>query len=180
MSLTPEGISLSGMRRFFPIVLLLPVLTAGAQAETAWLFPPVSAPVDFVQVDKNGRTLTLYGAGQPLRTYRDIQLGDAPGGHKRFQGDERTPEGRYVIDYRNPNSRYHLSLHISYPDARDRAHAQARGRSPGGDIFIHGQPNGFPGRVTGDWTDGCIAVSNPEIEDMWALVPDGTPIEILP
>lgn len=168
------------MRCFFPFALLLPVITAGAQAQSARFLPPIPAPVDFVLVDKSNRTLTLYGAGEPLRTYKGIQLGDAPAGHKRFEGDERTPEGRYVIDYRNPDSRYHLSLHISYPNATDRAYANARGRSPGGNIFIHGQPNGYPGRVAADWTDGCIALSNPEIEDLWSLVDDGTPIEIRP
>ncbi len=142
--------------------------------------PPVPIPVDFVLVDKSDRTLTLYGRGYPLKTYTGLQFGDAPAGHKQFQGDERTPEGRYTIDYRNPASRYHLSLHISYPNGQDRTFAAARGRSPGGDIFIHGQPNGYAGRVPGDWTDGCIALSNAEIEDLWTLVRDGTPIEIRP
>lgn len=138
------------------------------------------AQVDFVRVDKSDRTLTLYAEGRAVRTYAGIQLGDAPVGPKRFQGDERTPEGRYVIDYGNPNSSYHLSLHISYPDRSDRAYAAAQGRSPGGDIFIHGQPNGYGGRVEGDWTDGCIALSDGEIEELWSLVGDGTEIEIVP
>ena len=141
---------------------------------------PVAVLADFVLVDKSDRTLTLYGQGKPLRRYHDLQFGDEPVGHKRFEGDERTPEGRYVIDYRNPDSRYHLSLHISYPDASDRAFAQAHGQSPGGDIFIHGQPNGRVGRVPGDWTDGCIAMSNAEIEEVWRMVDDGTPIVIRP
>jgi murein L,D-transpeptidase YafK len=143
--------------------------------------PVVTGSADFILVDKSDRTLTLMRAGKVLKTYRGIALGDAPVGHKRFEGDERTPEGRYTIDTRNPNSAYHLSLRISYPDAADRAYAAARGRSPGGDIFIHGQPNALPmGRIPGDWTDGCIAVSNQEIEELWAAVPDGTPIEISP
>ena len=140
--------------------------------------------IDLVRVDKSERTLTLYAHGQPVRRYTGIQLGDEPVGAKRFQGDERTPEGHYTLDYGNPRSAYHLSLHISYPDARDRAYARAQGRSPGGDIFIHGQPNGHgqtPGdRVAGDWTDGCIALADAEIEDLWRLVGDGTAIEILP
>jgi murein L,D-transpeptidase YafK len=136
--------------------------------------------VDLVRVDKSERTLTLYAVGRPVRTFNGIQLGDAPVGHKRYQGDERTPEGRYTIDYGNPQSAYHLSLHISYPNAADRAYARTRGRSPGGDIFIHGQPNGWTGRVEGDWTDGCIALANHEIEVLWGLVGDGTPIEIVP
>jgi murein L,D-transpeptidase YafK len=136
--------------------------------------------VDLVRVDKSERTLTLYAVGRPVRTFNGIQLGDAPVGHKRYQGDERTPEGRYTIDYGNPQSAYHLSLHISYPNDADRAYARARGRSPGGEIFIHGQPNGWNGRVRGDWTDGCIAIANSEIEVLWSLVGDGTPIEIVP
>ena len=140
---------------------------------------------DFVLVDKSDRSLTLYSAGKPTWTVSGLQYGDAPEGHKQFEGDERTPEGRYAIDTRNPHSAYHLSLHISYPAAADRAFAEARGRSPGGEIFIHGQPNGLPGadagvRMPGDWTDGCIAVSNAEIEALWGAIRDGTPIEIRP
>ena len=136
--------------------------------------------VDFVRVDKSDRTLTLYAEGQVVRTYTGIQLGDEPFGAKRFQGDERTPEGRYTIDYGNPSSAYHLSLHISYPDAADRAYARAQGRSAGGDLLIHGQPTGREVRIEGDWTDGCIALSDAEIEDVWSLVGDGTAIEIVP
>lgn len=142
--------------------------------------PARAIPVDYVLVDKSERTMTLFGQGIPLRQYQGLQFGDAPFGHKQFEGDERTPEGRYVIDYRNPDSSYHLSLHISYPDADDRAFAQSHGRSPGGQIFIHGQPNGYPAgaRVPGDWTDGCIAMANGEIEELWTLIADGTAIEI--
>lgn len=144
---------------------------------------PLPPPADFVLVDKSDRTLTLFAAGKPTWTIRGIQLGDAPEGPKQFEGDERTPEGRYTIDYRNPSSAYHLSLHISYPNAADAGFAQGWGRSPGGAIFIHGQPNGLPGadagvRMRGDWTDGCIATSNAEIEVLWQAIPDGTPIEI--
>lgn len=163
------------MRRAVTLFSLLAVAcTPAAQS------PPLP-PADFVRVDKSERTLVLYAAGKPVRAYRGIQLGDAPEGHKRFEGDERTPEGRYTIDARNPASAYHLSLHISYPDAADRAYASARGRSPGGEIFIHGQPDWLPaGRLPGDWTDGCIALSDAEIEELWRLIPDGTPIEIRP
>ena len=159
--------------------IALALLLAGpAAAQTQ---PEVDfAPVDLVRVDKSARTLTLYAEGQPVRSYTGIQLGDEPVGHKRFQGDERTPEGRYTIDYGNPASSYHLSLHISYPDSRDRALARAQGRSPGGDIFIHGQPNGYGTRVEGDWTDGCIALADAEIEELWGMVGDGTAIEIVP
>lgn len=137
--------------------------------------------VDYLIVDKSERLMVAYAGGQPVKAWRDLQLGDAPEGHKQFEGDERTPEGRYVIEGRNPGSAYHLSLKISYPNAEDRAYAKAYGRSPGGDIFIHGQPNRLPfGRVPGDWTDGCIALSNAEIEELWRIVPDGTVIEIRP
>jgi murein L,D-transpeptidase YafK len=136
---------------------------------------------DFVLVDKSDRTLTVMHDGVALKTYTGLQFGGAPQGHKHFEGDERTPEGRYTIDTRNPNSAYHLSLRISYPNAADRAYAASQGRDPGGDIFIHGQPNALAsGRVPGDWTDGCIAVSNAEIEELWRTVRDGTPIEIRP
>lgn len=141
--------------------------------------PPTA---DFVLVDKSDRTLTLYTSGQPTWTVEGIQFGDAPVGHKQFEGDERTPEGRYAIHTRNPQSAYYLSLRIDYPNAADRAFTVAQGRSPGGDIFIHGQPNAAPAgtRMVGDWTDGCIAVSNAEMDLLWSAIPDGTPIEIRP
>ncbi len=137
---------------------------------------------DFLLVDKSERTLWFYSQGEIVHRMTGLQFGDAPQGHKQFEGDERTPEGRYTIDYGNPQSRYFLSLRISYPNAADRAFAQAQGRSPGGDIFIHGQPNGLPDdrRIDGDWTDGCIALTNAEIEALWRMAPDGTPIEIRP
>ena len=140
---------------------------------------PLQGKVDFLLVDKSDRTLIAYRDGKAIKTYSDVALGDAPVGHKQFEGDERTPVGRYTIDTRNPESAYHLSLRVSYPDAEDRAFAKASGRSPGGDIFIHGQPNGSPvGRLPGDWTDGCIALTNAEIEELYRAVDDGTPIEI--
>ncbi len=136
---------------------------------------------DFVLIDKSDRVLMLFADGKPYRNFEGLQFGGAPEGHKRFEGDERTPEGRYTIDTRNPASAYHLSLRISYPNEQDRSFADDRGASPGGEIFIHGQPNWLPaGRVPGDWTDGCIALANAEIEELWRLVRDGTPIEIRP
>ena len=132
-----------------------------------------------VLVDKSDRRLTYYQGGKVVTTVENIRFGDAPIGHKRQEGDERTPEGLYTIDARNPNSAYHLSLRIDYPNARDVARAAKAGVSPGGDIFIHGQPNGYAGPpLPHDWTDGCIAVSNAEIEALWAAIPDGTPIYI--
>lgn len=140
-----------------------------------------TAFADFLLVDKSERTLWVFARGQVIRQYSALQFGDSPVGHKHFQGDERTPEGRYLIDYGNPQSSYHLSLHISYPNSADRAFAKARDRSPGGAIFIHGQPNWLAeGRIPGDWTDGCIALTNAAIEELWSIVPDGTPIEIRP
>ena len=167
------------MRFLAPLSLLLAVL---AGAPTLAQQARAGEKADLVVVDKSERTLWVYQDGKAIRTYRGLQFGDAPRGHKRFQGDEKTPEGRYTLDYANPQSSYYLSLHVSYPNAQDRAYAQARGRSPGGDIFIHGQPNGMPfdERVEGDWTDGCIALSNREIAEIWSLVSDGTPIDIGP
>jgi murein L,D-transpeptidase YafK len=156
------------------LVLGLLLLSGAARAELP--------PIDQIVVRKADRVMELYADGELVHSIEHIQLGDEPAGPKRFQGDERTPEGRYTIDYGNPNSSYHLSLHISYPNAEDVAYAQAQGRSPGGLIFIHGQPNDWTRspRVPGDWTDGCIAVSDEEIEALWRAVPDGTVIDILP
>lgn len=161
--------------RLAPLALLFGLGGASAQE-------PLQLPdIDYIRVEKSARTMALYSDGRLVHTIGGIQLGDAPIGPKRFEGDERTPEGRYTIDYGNPQSAYHLSLHISYPSASDTAYARARGRSPGGLIFIHGQPNAWlAGRVPGDWTDGCIAISNDEIEALWDVVLDGATIDINP
>ena len=144
--------------------------------------PPLAYPeVDHIIVAKAARTMTLYGVDGSVTVIDHVQLGGAPIGAKHFEGDQRTPEGRFTIDYGNPASAYHLALHISYPRPADLAYARARGRSAGGLIMIHGQPNDWPvGRVPGDWTDGCIALSDEQIEALWDAVPDGTPIEIVP
>ena len=166
-----------------PQVALPAPVAEAAQPATHYAEPAVVLPfrADYVLVDKSDRSLTLFNQGTALKTYTSLQFGDAPIGHKHFQGDERTPEGLYTIHTRNPNSAYHLSLRVSYPNANDRAFAAKYGRSPGGDIFLHGQPNGLTsGRVPGDWTDGCIAFSNDEIEELWEAIADGTPIEIRP
>jgi murein L,D-transpeptidase YafK len=140
-----------------------------------------SGEVDQILVDKSDRTLTLLAGTKAVATYTNIKLGDAPTGHKQIEGDEKTPEGRYTIDGRNAGSRYYLSLRISYPNAKDRAAAARLSKSPGGDIFIHGQPNGSPlTRIPHDWTDGCIALSNAEIKQVWRLVKNGTRITIRP
>lgn len=144
---------------------------------------PSNARADRVLVLKKERKLTLLANGQTLKTYA-ISLGGDPVGPKTREGDHKTPEGMYVLDRRNPKSRFHRSIHISYPGAHDRANAQTYGVSPGGDIMIHGLPNGYGWlRSTHrlhDWTDGCIAVTNDEIDEIWRAVPDGTPIEIRP
>ncbi|MDR1076104.1 MAG: L,D-transpeptidase family protein [Xanthomonadaceae bacterium] len=143
--------------------------------------------ITLVRVNKAQRYVDLLAGDAVVRRYA-MRLGFAPAGHKTRQGDGKTPEGRYVIDWRNPNSRYYRSLHISYPNAEDRAQAAARGVNPGGDIMIHGLYNGWS-RADGstdhlipgnDWTLGCIAVSNAAMDEMWVLAANGTPIEILP
>ncbi|MEJ2410293.1 MAG: L,D-transpeptidase family protein [Novosphingobium sp.] len=162
-----------GWRKFAPPLFLLTL--GAAQPQT-----PLSLPeIDFVRVHKGARTMDLFADGRLVHVIEHIQLGGAPAGPKHFEGDQRTPEGLYEIDWSNPDSSYHLSLHISYPNEADGASAAARGRSAGGMIMIHGQPNALPvGRVPGDWTDGCSAVSNEEMDALWETVPDGTPIEI--
>lgn len=139
----------------------------------------VNPVVDWIIVDKSDRNLVLYQDGKEIKRYNNIRFGDVPVGHKQFQGDEKTPEGVYEIDGRNPGSSFHLSLRISYPNKQDKAYAAARGKSPGGDIFIHGQPNGYKGPpIASDWTDGCIALSDKEIREIYNLVPDGAKILI--
>jgi murein L,D-transpeptidase YafK len=138
---------------------------------------------DRILVRKAARELVLYRQGKVLKSYR-VALGRNPVDPKRRQGDRKTPEGRYTITGRNPSSAYHRALRISYPSAADRARARREGVSPGGDIMIHGLPNGqgYIGaahRLT-DWTDGCIAVTNEEIEEIWRLAPNGTPVLIEP
>lgn len=131
-----------------------------------------------IRVHKSARVMELMHFDTTLRSF-NIQLGGNPNGHKMFEGDRRTPEGHYVIDRRNPRSAFHLSLGISYPNEEDAARAEENGWRPGGDIFIHGRgPN--VRRPRGDWTDGCIAVRDREIEVIYAMVHDGTPISIYP
>ncbi len=140
-------------------------------------------PISQVLVRKDERRLYLLAGEQVVRSYR-ISLGDNPVGHKLYEGDERTPEGEYTLDWRNPNSDYYKSIHISYPNDRDRELARAWGLNPGGSIMIHGLPNEAGDLAFAylglDWTNGCIAVSNEEMEEIWQLVADGTPIRITP
>lgn len=138
---------------------------------------------DRIVVQKSSRKMTLHRGSEALKSYR-IALGGNPVGHKEVEGDQKTPEGIYRISGRNPNSRFHLSLRISYPNAADILHAQTLGLSPGGDIMIHGLPNGFSGHGSThnliDWTAGCLAVTNEEIEEIWRVTPDETVVEIRP
>ena len=140
-------------------------------------------PADKVLIEKQARRLTLLSKGEVIKTYR-IALGANPVGHKERQGDNKTPEGVYIIDSRNSNSGFHLSLHISYPNAKDKRRAQELGVSPGGDIMIHGLKNGFAqlgaSHAETDWTEGCIAVTNQEMEEIYRFVPNGTVVEIKP
>jgi murein L,D-transpeptidase YafK len=138
---------------------------------------------DLVIIEKDARQLHLLQGGEIFRTFR-IALGIRPVGDKRQEGDFRTPEGRYILDRRNPNSDFFLSIHISYPNTEDRREAAALGVDPGGAIMIHGQPN-VPTRSetyyrTQDWTNGCVAVSNSDMIDIWLMTGDNTPIEIRP
>ena len=138
---------------------------------------------DKVLVEKGNRQLHLLKNGIPFRTFK-IALGLAPEGDKEQEGDQKTPEGTYMLDARNPESDYFLSIHISYPNATDRAQARRLGVNPGSAIMIHGQPNNptfsqaYYARE--DWTNGCIAVSNSDMIDIWLMTPDRVPIEIVP
>ena len=159
-----------------------------AKADSRMPVTTMHAPADIqnvskVVVHKGERRLYLMDGEDILRSYR-ISLGDNPEGHKLFEGDERTPEGDYTLDWRNSESDFHKSIHISYPSKRDRELASAWGLNPGGSIMIHGLPNNVGDMAfayTGlDWTDGCIAVTNEEMDEIWQLVSDGTPISIQP
>lgn len=132
-----------------------------------------------VIVQKQDRKLFLMHHEKVLKAY-PVELGFAPDGHKRFEGDGRTPEGFYYIDRRNPNSDFHLSVGISYPNPRDIELARRAGKSPGGDIFIHGRPNGKPWDRRQDWTEGCISLKNRHMEWVYAMVDNGTPIILTP
>ena len=161
------------------------VVTTGIAAWAHWPHSPLPDGVvaDRVLVRKSARELDLYDGGKLLRTY-PVALGADPIGAKGRKGDGRTPEGRYVIDYRKGDSAFHRALHISYPRRDQVAAARLRGEPPGGLIMIHGLSNGrsWLGRLhrAADWTNGCIAVTNDEIEELWRVVPNGTRIEIRP
>ena len=173
--------------------VLLVCAAVVAQADTAPIVlagEPVAAPstskallADSMVLEKSQRRLTLFYQGHEVRKY-GVALGKNPTGDKLRRGDGRTPEGLFYIEGRNPQSKYHLSLRISYPDATHRMNALKRGESAGGDIMIHGLPKPFAAigalHRQQDWTEGCIAVTNEEIEEIWRAVPDGARILIKP
>jgi murein L,D-transpeptidase YafK len=165
--------------RFGQVFLLLAALllaSCGAKPDSkfrSYRGPSVTAII----VDKSDRQMFLLHDSKVLKKYA-VHLGSHPTGHKQFEGDGKTPEGQYRISHRNPKSQYHLSLGISYPNAKDRAFAEAAGKPPGGDIFIHGGPPRPADKH--DWTAGCIAVSDEEIEEIYAMVKSGTLIFIRP
>lgn len=171
------------MKRVLVLLLLLLIAAAiwlqpGTQTGVQ---PPLAGMVDRIIIEKSARRMLLLRDGQILREYR-IALGFAPTGDKLRQGDGRTPEGIFRIDRRNDQSRYHLSLGLDYPQPADRARAAEGGYDPGGDIMIHGQPNALADTLMmrGDWTAGCIAVTNAEMREIWAVTQVGTAVDVRP
>jgi murein L,D-transpeptidase YafK len=173
------------MRPLFAATLALLMLAGLPSANPALANLPTDdgAKADLVVVYKGERILQLKRAGRVLKTF-PIALGRAPTGPKLQEGDGRTPEGVYSLDWRNPASRFYRAIHISYPRAGEAVHATRWGVSPGGHIMLHGLPNGVPAERVGhprrDWTDGCIALTNEEMDEIWARVEDGTTIIIYP
>ena len=169
-------------------LVLLGVLAALAAftlflAQHNWNQLPAGTVIDRIVVEKSARKLSIFHEAKPVKDYH-VALGRNPIGPKQQEGDMKTPEGIYQIDYRNPQSDYHLALHVSYPSAEDIAHAAERGVPAGFDIMIHGLPNdhGWIGAFhrRKDWTAGCIALTDAEIEELWRVTPDGTAVEIRP
>jgi murein L,D-transpeptidase YafK len=165
---------------------VVPILAAAAVlfcAHHNWNPLPAATSIDRIVVKKSERRLSIFRDGKSLKTYR-VALGRNPIGPKEQEGDRKTPEGVYTIDYRNPNSDYHLALHVSYPSDEDNARAAQSGGNAGFDIMVHGLPNGHGWMGAfhrwRDWTAGCIALTDEEIEELWRVTPDGTPIEIRP
>jgi murein L,D-transpeptidase YafK len=165
------------------LALLLLIGLASAGPAAANLSADQQTKADLVVVYKGERILQLKRAGRILKSF-PIALGRDPRGPKRREGDGRTPEGVYTLDWRNPNSQFHRAIHISYPRPGEDEHALRWGVSPGGLIMLHGLPNGMPAERVGhprrDWTDGCIALTNEEMDEIWARVEDGTTIIIYP
>lgn len=162
------------------LVLALACTANWSAGET---IPSAAQKADRIVVEKSARSMKLMRGGEVLKIYK-VALSREPVGAKERTGDHRVPEGEYVIDSKNSHSRFHLALHISYPNAADRERARKLGVKPGGDIEIHGLGSTYSwvGRLQRqvDWTDGCVAVTNAEIDEIWRLVPVGTPLEIRP
>ena len=168
---------------FSLIATALLVGSAYVFAHHVWHPIPKGTTIDRIVVEKSVRKLSIFANGQKLKGYR-VALGRNPVGPKQQEGDNKTPEGIYKVDGRNPQSSFHLALHISYPSDQDKARASERGVSAGFDIMIHGIQNGL-GWIGAfhrlhDWTAGCIALTDEEIEELWRMTPDGTPVEIRP
>jgi murein L,D-transpeptidase YafK len=165
------------------VVFIIGIAATFLFAHRYWNALPKDATADRIIVEKAQRKLSIVRRGKVIKTYR-VALGHNPVGPKEEEGDMKTPEGVYKIDSRNPNSDYHLALHISYPSEEDNARAAARGVNAGFDIMIHGLPNGKgwigAAHRQSDWTAGCIAVTDAEIEEIWRAVPDGTTVEVRP
>ena len=159
----------------------LPALILGLAAVNGSASTP-EIKADHIVISKSHHTLTLLAHGQQIHVYT-VSIGRASGAKERA-GDHRTPQGHYVIDGRNSKSKFHLALHLSYPNAVDRGQALVRHEAPGGDIEIHGLPVAFSGvgrlQRLMDWTGGCVAVTDPEIDEIFRLVPNGTPVDIEP
>lgn len=175
------------LKRIITLAVAGAALAVGLEFMQVFRAPPALAATEAqatrVVVEKAARLLTLERDSRVLARYA-IALGSSPIGQKAREGDGRTPEGVYAVDFKHPRSRYHLALRISYPDARANELARSAGVSPGSDIMIHGIRNGLGwlGRLhrERDWTDGCVAVTNAEIREIWSRVPEGTPVEIRP
>lgn len=163
-------------RRTFGLGAVATLTVAGCATSNSKFKTYDGPEVTSVLLNKGERRLYLFNSNTVLEQY-EVELGFAPEGDKRIEGDGKTPEGNYIIDRRNPNSSFYLSIGISYPNAQDIAEARAMGKEPGGDIFIHGQPNLYKAKGD-DWTAGCIAIQNREIEQVYAMVKNGTPITI--
>ncbi len=167
----------------FAGVVLIPLITLIIWANSRFQAPPPDTRADKILVDKSRHRLLLLQRGKTLRAYH-VALGSNPIGHKEREGDGRTPEGLYFIDSRKKNSSFYRALHISYPNPRDIQAARDKGISPGSAIMIHGLPTGLGWlgslHCLIDWTAGCIAMTDREIDELWAAVPDGTPNEIRP
>jgi murein L,D-transpeptidase YafK len=162
------------------VLILSAILFAGQRLSLPAQTKP---PADSIVISKSTHTLSLMSGKSVLKTYR-VALGRGSAGQKQVEGDNRTPEGKYIIDEKKVSSKFHKALHLSYPNADDRARASKFGKSPGGDIEIHGLPTAFAWIGTTqhavDWTAGCIALSNDEIDEVWKMVSVGTPVEINP